>query len=689
MTPREFELREDQFTPKELSWLSFNARLLQEASNPDVPPIERMKFLGIYSSNLDEFFRVRVATLRRLAALGSRSRGLVLHDPKEVLDQVLQGVRRQHKRYEALFHKAHADLAEHGIHVVDETGLDDEQSAFVTDYFRSTVRQRLHPIMVTRRSEMPDLRDRCIYMAVVLSDSAGKRKQRYALVEVPTDILPRFLVLPPRGDQQYVIYLDDVIRHNLSEVFSLFLHDVHEAYQVKISKDADLDLDDDLQESYMSRISRGLKRREKASPVWLVYDQTIPIEFLNLILRKLRIPLDGSLVPGGRYHNRSDLMGFPDLGVEGLTYRKYPTIPHPSLPEGGRYLRALRKRDVLLWVPYHDFSHVLTLLREAALDPKVSSIQVALYRVARHSSVVTALINALRNGKDVTVIMELQARFDEEANILWTERLREEGARVMVGVPGLKVHAKICLITRRERGKDRKYACIGTGNYNEDTARIFSDMMLMTADPALTEELDDVFRLIRKPYRPRTFENLLVSPVNMRSGITARIDKEVVAAQEGREAWIDVKMNNLSDDRIVAKLYEASAAGVRVRLNVRGMYSLKAGVPGMSENIEAMALIDRYLEHGRIIGFANDGDPEVWIGSADWLPRNFDKRIEVMTPIRDPGHKQLLCDMFELQWRDNRQARILDPELKNEFRPADEPAVRSQTDAYDLIRGDG
>jgi len=683
MVRESFPLDDDLFTPKELSWLAFNARLLQEADDPSVPLLERLKFLGIYSNNLDEFYRVRVATLRRLARLGRKSRGLIRHDPAVVLEQVTTEARRQAQLYDTLYEKLILELARQGVRVVNESELDARQADFVAAFFRDKVRHRINPILLDKTTPLRPLQDRSIYLAVRLSYSRDDKPPLHALVEMPTDVLPRFVVLPPRGEDRCVIYLDDVVRANLAEIFAVFPHDVHEAWMVKFSRDADLDLDDDIHDSYLVRITRSLKKRGSGSAVRFIHDATIPEKLLSVLLDKLEIPRDESITPGARYHNRSDLMTFPQLGTTELTAARQAPLPHQDLPPGRSGFAALSERDVLLHFPYHPFDHVLDLLREAALDAKVQSIQIALYRVARHSAVVNALINALRNGKDVTVVMELQARFDEEANLHWTERLREEGARVFVNVPGLKVHAKTCLITRLERRRVRHYALIGTGNYNEDTARVYSDLMLMTADPDLTAEIAHLFDLIRRPYQAAEFRHLLVSPYNARQELTRRLEREIALGPRGR---LDVKLNNLSDDLMVAKLYEASRAGVPVRLLVRGMFSVRPGLPTVSEGIAAYGIVDRFLEHARIMIFGNDGDPEVWIGSADWLPRNFEKRIEVMAPVRDRRLRDQLLRLFELHASDTVKSRVLDADLRNAYRDGGAPRVRAQLGTYDLLR---
>lgn len=674
------------FTPKEVSWLAFNARLLQEANSPDVPLLERLKFLGIYSANLDEFFRVRVATLKRLALLGRRSRSLIRYDPARVLQVVIAEAHRQHQEYSDLYDQVIAELGNHHIHLVNETQLDAEQFAFVRRYYREKVCDQLSPVLLRPRAQLVVLKDRSNYLAAWLRDSRGRQRDRYALIELPTDELPRFVVLPERAGERYVIYLDDVVRANLDQVFSIFPHDQRHAFMVKFCRDAELDLDDDIDESYLSRISRSLKKRAQAKTVRFLYDSTIHRELLDLLLEKLEIQRDDSLLPGGRYHNRSDLIDFPRFDHEQLCDSPAPVLPCPQLENAPRILAAIAAEDILVQVPYQGFDAVLACLREAALDPRVQSIQIALYRVARNSAVVRALINAVRNGKDVTVIMELQARFDEEANLLWTERLQEAGATVLVGVPGLKVHAKICLITRKEGGELRRYALIGTGNYNEVTARVFSDIHLMTADPELTAEVEQVFALIVRPYQKARFEHLLVSPYNLRDRVLALLDREIAFARAGVDAWAEIKLNNLADDQIVERLYAAAQAGVRLRLNVRGMFSVQPGIPGVSEGIEAIGLVDRFLEHARVLVFGNGGDPAVWIGSADWLPRNFDKRIEVMAPIRNPRLRRLLLDTLAIQWRDNCRARVLDAKLSNGYRRDGAEPLRAQEATYDLLR---
>jgi polyphosphate kinase len=675
----------EHFTPKEISWLAFNARLLQEADSADVPLLERLKFLGIYSANLDEFFRVRVATLKRLALLGRRSRDLIRYDPAKILRAVVEETHRQHAEYSSLYDRLIAELREHRIHLVNEKELDPAQLAFTRRYFCEHVCARLSPVLLRQRAPLVVLKDRSNYLAVHLHDSRERHRDRHALLELPTEDLPRYVVLPERDGDRYVIYLDDIVRANLDQVFAIFPHDERFAYMVKFSRDAELDLDDDIDESYLSRISRSLKKRAQAKTVRFLYDATIPKELLELLLEKLEIQRDDSLLPGGRYHNRSDLIGFPRFDSYALCDPPARVLSHPQLDSARRILSAIAAEDLLVHMPYHNFDRVLAFLREAALDPRVQSIQIALYRVARNSAVVQALINAVRNGKEVTVIMELQARFDEAANLLWTKRLQEAGAHVLVGVPGLKVHAKICLVTRKERGELRRYAVIGTGNYNEVTARVFSDIHLMTADPDITAEVERVFTLIVRPYRKAEFKHLMVSPYNLRQRVMELLDREIDFARKGEDAWVEIKLNNLSDDEIVARLYTAAQAGVRLRLNIRGMFSVQPGIPGVSEGIEAIGLVDRFLEHARVLAFGNGGHPEVWIGSADWLPRNFEKRIEVMAPVRNERLRRLLLDVLAVQWRDNRRARILDAGLNNHYRLNGGPPLRAQEATYDVL----
>ncbi len=676
-----------KFTNKEISWLSFNDRVLQEASNPDVPLLERIKFLGIFSSNLDEFFRVRVATLNRLAKLGKPAKKLIGHDPKTVLKQIQKIEVKRHETFNTVYQQILKDLAKENIHIVDEQGLSRAQVEFIRSYFLEKVRPQLMPVMLDQTSKFPDVQDRSIYLAVYLSLKGQPEKTKHALIEIPTDVLPRFVILPCFRNRKCIILLDDIIRFGLAEIFSVFPFDHIAAHTIKLTRDAELDIEDDLSESYIKKVSSSLKKREGGVPVRLIYDAKIPEDLLRFIKDRLKLGPDDTLVPGGKYHNFKDFMGFPDMGLDQLKYEPIVFLPHRDIDPGRSIFRSIRKRDILLHYPYQTFQYVLDLLRDASIDPKVRSIKITLYRVAQNSSVVSALINAVRNGKKVIVNMELQARFDEEANIYWANKLQEEGARVSFGVPGLKVHCKLCLITREEKGGPVRYGIIGTGNFNEDTAKIYSDHHLLTTDKRLTREIDKVFDFFANNYNVPKFKHFVVSPFDTRRVLMKHIRREIKNQLEGKEAYIIFKLNNLADASIIQKLYEASEAGVPILLFVRSMFSLVPGIEGLSSNIRAFSIVDKFLEHSRIFVFCSGGEEKMYITSADLMPRNLDRRVEVTCPIYDPALQQEMRIFLGLQLKDNVRTRILDKDLTNAFvRSEGGHESRAQWSTYEYLK---
>ena len=653
---------------KELSWLAFNGRVLQEASDASVPLLERLSFLGIFSSNLDEFFRVRVALLRRLEQFGAGARRLMSDDPSAVLKEIHAIVLKQQAQFESTYRSILQELDEHGVTIIRENELNPDQEAYIKEFYQQKLRPTLIPLMINHLTEFPQLKDQAIYLAISLYSSKSRRSE-YALIEIPTDVLSRFVILPKAGDREYVILLDDVIRYCLKDIFSIFPFDQFEAYTIKLTRDAQLDLDDDLYESYIEKISKGLKQRRSGAPVRFIYDNRIPRRLLKLLQGKMGLDTEsGPFIPGGRYHNFKDFMGFPRIGPKNLSAAPLEPLSHPDIDAAATFFKAIRRRDILLHYPYQTFDYLIEFLRQAAIDPKVRSIKMTLYRVARNSKIVNALINASRNGKRVTVVMELQARFDEADNVYWSERLQEEGVRVINGVPGLKVHAKLILITRVSHRKTVLYANVGTGNFNETTARIYTDDSLFTADERITAEVNRVFGFLENNYRRTTFKHLLVSPYDTRRRLTKLIDTEIKNARRGRPAHIILKVNNLEDSGLIRKLYEASQAGVEVRLMVRGMFSLVPGVKDVSEGIEATAILDRFLEHSRVMAFANGGAEKLYIASGDWMERNVDHRVEVACPIYDPSLKKQLRDVLDIVWNDNVKARVLDKDLKNRYR---------------------
>ena len=612
------------YIPKEISWLSFNERVLQEAENSDVPILERLNFLGIYSNNLDEYFRVRVATLKRLSMFGSKSKNILGYSPKATLRKIHEIVLEQNERFEKTYESLKKALKKHGIHFVNEQQLSSEQAAFVRDYFYKEVRNRLMPLILHRSKGLPNLTDDAIYFAILLRNSETGKK-RYALLELPSSrIIPRFILLPDRKGKKSVIFIDDVIRSELKDLFYIMDFDELSAYTIKLTRDAELDIADDISESYIDKLSRSLQQRKKGTAVRFVYDRSMPADFLKILTRELDLGTNDVIIPGDRYHNFRDFMRFIDISEEGLLYDRLHPVRHRDIQYGKSILSVIRKKDIMLYFPYNPFDHFIDLLREASIDPYVTSIHITLYRLASNSSVINALMNAARNGKTVTTVVELQARFDEEANMLWGNKLLDEGVRVIYGVPGLKVHSKLCLITREKNDVTQRYAAIGTGNFNEDTARIYTDHLLLTSNKKITNEVLKAFNFFVANYRKDKFYHLLVSPFGLRNKLVMLIENEIRNAKAGREAYILVKINNLTDEDIVAKLYKASNAGVTIKMIVRGMFSLVPGIKGLSENIEAIGIVDRFLEHSRFLIFCNGGDELVYITSADIMPRNLD-----------------------------------------------------------------
>jgi polyphosphate kinase len=671
------------YTPKEISWLSFNERVLQEAENREVPLIERFKFLGIYSNNLDEYFRVRVATLRRLSQFGSKSNEILGYSAKATLKRVYEIVLEQTGRFEKIYTGLLQELAKHKIHIINEKKLSQEQAEFVRDYFLKEVRNRLMPFLIEKDTELPNLTDDAIYLAISLARKNDKK--RYALLEIPSDVLPRFIILPENEEGKYLIFLDDVIRFGLKDIFFIFDFDEINAYTIKLTKDAEFELVDDISESYIEKISRSLQQRRHGNPVRFIYDREMPHDMLKMLTRMLKFGPDDVIIPGDRYHNFKDFMRLPHLGRKKFYYEPLIHIPHKDIQPGKSILSAIKKKDIMLFFPYHPFDHFIDLLREASIDPAVISIQITLYRLARNSSVINALLNAVRNGKKVTTIVELQARFDEEANILWGNKLMEEGVKVIYGVPGLKVHAKLCLITRTKDNIIQRYAAIGTGNFNEDTARIYSDHLLLTSNKKITNEVFKVFNFFNVNYRKDNYYHLVLSPFFLRNKMTLLIDNEIKNAKAGKKAYIYIKLNNISDCEIINHLYEASQAGVTIRMIIRGMFSLVTGIKDFSDNIKAIGIVDRFLEHTRFMIFCNGGNEECYISSADLMTRNIEHRIEVTCPVFDRNIKNELRQIFEIQWADNVKARKLDPGLSNKFVKAGKHKVHSQADVYDFV----
>lgn len=668
---------------REISWLAFNERVLQEAADENCPLIERMRFLGIYSNNLDEFFRVRVAALRRMVRLAKKDISELEDDPAVVLKQVLKVVKKQQKRYEDLFKSLKADLKNAGIHLLETTELSTEQLAFITKYFNNHVRHLLHPILLDSRSNPLSLADHAIYQLVCITYANSKQSTPHAVIQLPSH-LSRFVVLPKVDDQNYLMFIDDVIRLKLDQVFWLQEGDEIAAYAMKITRDAELDLDQDISKSLLKKLTKSLAKRQSGEYVRFVYDREMPLHAVRFIANKLKLSGRDEQIAGGRYHNKKDFMDFPVMGRTDLCFEPRESLQHPHLMRYNRLFEALSGKDVLLHYPYQSFSHVVQLLREAAIDPSVRSIKINLYRIAANSHVANALLNAAKNGIEVTVLIELQARFDESNNIKWSKKLQRAGAKVINGVTGLKVHSKLLLIRRVEKNKSVLYGHIGTGNFHEKTANVYSDLTLLTTRKSLCTEIRRLFSYFEDPTQPVQFRHLMVSPFNTRQRLTRLVKNEIRHAKSGQPAEIVLKLNNLVDPQMIKLLYSASIAGVRIKLLIRGICSLVPGIKGQSENISVISIVGRYLEHARVYKFLNAGSPLYFISSADWMARNLDYRIEVAAPILDVTLQHEIDEILRIQLSGNVKARKLGKHQKNKpvKREKDEPAFHAQDELY-------
>ena len=672
-----------KYIDREKSWLTFNARVLQEAADDSVPLLDRLRFLGIFSNNLDEFFRVRFAAIRRLSLSGiSGEKFLGGISAQQSIKDITEIVIEQQSESLRILNSIESKLKTENIFMVHESDISKEQEIFLKDFFIQKLSPELITIILNDLAEFPVLKDTVGYLAIKLV-MKKKAEIRYAMIEIPNTI-NRFVVLPPKDNKQYVILLDDVIRHNLSSIFNIFDYESVSAHMIKITRDAQLDIDSDLSKSMLEKIASSVKDRRIGEPVRFIYDQLIDQDTLQFFLDKMKIVSTDSIIPGGRYHNRRDYMNFPNLGRHDLLYKTNVPLPIPGLSLEGSLLEKISNKDYLLNAPYQSFSYLTKFLREAALDPKVTTIKITLYRLAKNSQIISSLVNAAKNGKKVTVQIELQARFDEASNISYAEQMQTEGINLIFGIKGLKVHSKVCVIERIEDDKVRRYGFISTGNFNEQTAKIYTDVTLFTSHQQILKDITKIFDFFDINYRLYRYKHLIVSPHYTRSRFNKLIDREIMNASEGKEAFMKLKMNSLSDFEMIDKLYSASNAGVKIQLEVRGICSLVPGIPGMSENIEAISIVDNYLEHSRLYIFGNDGDPEVYISSADFMTRNLDGRVEVTCPIYDPEIKQELMDNFDLGWKGNVKARYHSENMDNKYRVRkdNEPIFRAQLETY-------
>ena len=674
--------QEGRYVNRELSWLQFNARVLQEAADPTVPLIERLRFLGIFSNNLDEFFKVRYATIRRIVRAGRKGRkALGVYSAEELLEKITEIVIEQQAESQKILNIITKGLEAENIYVLNENEIaHEEHHRYIKDFFTEHVSPALETIILSEDMELPRIKDLDAYLMIKICLNT-QEEPLYALLEIPNSV-DRFAVLPEVDKHNYIIILDDVIRYNLDAIFNIFDYYEISAHMIKITRDGELDIESDLGKSFVEKLSKSVKGREDGAPVRFVYDQTISQDALDFLLKKLDIEHDDSIIPGGRYHNRKDYMSFPSLGRKDLLYLRQKPLPIKGITLECGMFEKVAQRDYLQYTPYHTFAYTIKFLREAALDPTVLSIKITIYRLARISHIASALINAAQNGKEVTVQIELQARFDEASNMLYAKRMEDEGVKLIFGVPGLKVHSKVCVIERQEGSKVKRYGFVSTGNFNRKTATIYTDYTLFTANQKILKDLVKLFNFFDTNYIVNRYKHLVVAPHYSRNVFNRLIDKEIEKVEKGGKGYVRLKLNSISNYPIIDKLYEASEAGVRVEMIVRGICCLIPGVKGLSENIEVISVIDKYLEHPRVYIFGEAQEEEVFISSSDWMTRNIDNRVEVSCPIYDKEIKREIIETFTICWNDNVKARIINVEGDNRYRQQHGKPYRSQFDTY-------
>lgn len=679
------------FNPRDVTWLAFNERVLQEAMDESVPLPLRIRFLGIFSNNLDEFFRVRVAGLKR--AMDFKNKILTdsfFQPPSKILKQINDIVIHQQENFDKTWKKIQEEMAEEKVFIKDHRNLTPEQAEFVHHYFDEEVESNVIPILLHENEPMPYLRDKSLYIGIAMRKKEWQYISSYAIIEVPSRVLGRFVLLPSEKGEKNVMLLEDVIICNLPYIFSYFGYDDFEAHCFKVTKDAEFDLDNDIRTTLAEKIEKAVKSRRKGKPTRFVFDKDMDKALLEFLIKKLNLTSRDSIIPGGKIHNFKHFMDFPNVFPMVEKPEERTSFTHPDFQDEQRVMDVVLKKDVLLTFPYHTYTPVINLLRESAMDPDVKTIQITAYRLASNSKIVNALINAARNGKDVTVMVELRARFDEENNLKWKERLELEGIKVLVGLPNKKVHAKLCVIKKRVNNKTVQYGFVSTGNFNEKTAKIYGDNLLMTANRAIMADINKVFNLFRKPkLNPeetlKTCKTLLVCPQHMRDKIVWHIDREIAEAKAGRKAKMIIKVNSLSDKGLILKLYEAAQAGVVIKMIVRGIYCA-VNDKSFKTQIESISIVDEYLEHSRVMYFWNKGQEDIYISSADWMTRNLDYRVEAAVKITEKELKKELKDLLNIQLKDNVKARILDNKLKNKYVRKGEKEFRSQIETYRYLK---
>jgi len=680
------------FIPRDISWLTFNARVLQEANDPSVPLRERIRFLGIHSNNQDEFFRVRVATLKRMMEVMRKGTKAAMHlelSPETILEEIQRIVLSQQNEFARIWEGIREELRKEKVFFLNEKELNRDQQAFVEKYYDDEVSSNIIPLMIEGLAKMPYLRDKSVYLGVVMRKKNTAYQQHYALIEVPAKAVGRFVLLPSKAGEQNIMLLEDVIRFNLPHIFSFFGYDEYSAHIFKVTKDAEFDIDNDIATSLAQKIARGLKKRREGKPVRFIYDKEMDAGLLEYLIRRLDLSRKDNIIPGGRIHNFRHFMDFPDV-FKTKNPRK-PSFLHPDLDDGHRITDTILQKDVMLTFPYHSFTPVIDLLRESAMDPDVTEIKITAYRLASNSKIVNALVNAVRNGKMVTVMLELRARFDEEANLEWKEVLEQEGVKVLTGVPNMKVHAKACLIKKKKGRSTIQYGFVSTGNLNEKTARVYSDYCLLTSNKKVMGDVNRLFTYLEKPAmgmeRLRQCKTLWICPTGMRKNIAAAINREITLAQAGQDAGIIVKVNSLSDPEMITHLYRAAKAGVKVQLIVRGIFcAVFEKIRTAAVKPYAISIVDEYLEHSRVLVFYNGGKNDMYISSADWMVRNLDHRIEAACPVLDKEIRREILEILEIQLSDNVKARLLTSSLANEYATKKgKKKIKSQVEIYNYL----
>jgi polyphosphate kinase len=677
--------------PRDISWLAFNGRVLQEAADTSVPLRERVKFLGIFSNNLDEFFRVRVAALNRMKEFSGKGK-LNMHmevAPEKILLQIQSIVLQQQDQFDQIWRNISAEMKSEKIYLVNERDLNKDQQKFVQNYFEEEARANIIPLMIQSISQFPYLREKSLYLGVVLSRKATeKEEKKFALIEIPSRTLGRFLILPsPSPEEHHIILLEDVIRYNLKSIFSYFGYERSRSWVFKVTKDAEIDIDNDLSTSLIEKIEKGLKNRRKGKFVRFIYDKEMDVDLLDYLIKGLSLAKKGTIIPGGRIHNFRHFMDFPDVFTR-KGQRKKP-FPHPLVRSSHRITDIVLEQDVMLHFPYHSFNAVIDMLREAAIDPDVTAIKVTCYRLASNSKVINALINAVRNGKEVTAMMEYRARFDEEANLEWKVMLEEEGVKVIDVIPNMKVHAKLCLIKKMKGTRSIYYGFVSTGNLNEKTATLYSDHCLLTSNRNIMADVNRMFTYLEKwknGISPlKACKTLIPCPEFLRKELYRMINSEIKAAKNKKTASITLKVNSLSDEELIFKLSEAARAGVEIKLIVRGIFCMMPENKKFRKTVTAISILDEYLEHARVYIFHNGGKEKVYISSADWMVRNLDHRVEATCPVLDPRIRNELKEILDIQLSDNVKARWLDNTLQNHYKKDQSKKVRSQIEIYQFL----